>query len=768
MIRGVGRFLARALRPGGLAVLAIAALLLSAGSAAAQSFVFDRYAISGNQRVEDGTILAFADLAPGARLSLAELNAAGQDIRGSGLFERVDLVPRGRTLAITVVEYPTIARISIEGNSRISDEALLPLLQSAPRRVFTPAQAEADTATIAEAYASQGRINAQVTPRIIQRPDNIVDLVFEVRESAVTEVERISFVGNRSYSERRLRAVLDTKEAGLLRALIGRDTYAPDRVTRDRQLLTDFYRSRGFIDFVIQSVDVSLTRERDAYLVTYNIREGQRFTFGEVTVSSEMPGVDPAEFAGLTTARAGARYSPVPIDNDATRLERAAANRGIRFLKVDPQLSRNPETLSVDINYVLTPAERVIVERIDIQGNGTTLDRVIRNQFQLVERDPLNPREIEESARRIRALGFFQDVSVNTRRGTAPGQEIIDVNVVEGPTGSLSFGANFNTDTGAGLTATYRQSNFQGRGQRLNLDFSTTQSNRRLGFGFTEPQLLGRDLRGSLDLSYVTTDNENALYDTETLRFSPGISFPISELQRLSLFYALEYTDLTDVSASASTIIQNEAAIGGVWTNALGYTLSYDNRRTGLNPTAGVVLRFGQEFGIGDTQFIQSTALAGVETLVLNEELTLRATLEGGSLYYISGDSRVTDRFFLGSRTMRGFEASGIGPRDALTDDALGGNTYAALRLEAEFPVGLPTEYGITGGVFADYGSVWDVGETYGQDVIYNDVTPRAVIGAALFWDTPIGPLRFNFTRPLLVEDGDNTRNFDVTVSTRF
>ena len=302
----------------------------------------------------------------------------------------------------------------------------------------------------------------------------------------------------------------------------------------------------------------------------------------------------------------------------------------------------------------------------------------------------------------------------------------------------------------------------------MNFDVSTAESNRRFSFGFTEPQLLGRDLRGSVDLSYATTDNENALYDTEALRFSPAMSFPVSELGRLSLFYALEYTDLTDVSTEASNIIRQEAEVGGLWTNAIGYNYSFDNRRTGLNPNAGIVLRFGQEFGFGDTQFIKTTAFAGAETKILNEEVTLRASIDAGLLSYQDGTSRVTDRFFLGSRLMRGFEPGGIGPRDDLTDDALGGNAFSVVRLETEFPLGLPSEYGITGGAFIDYGSVWDVGETFGEDVIYNDFLGRSVAGLSVFWTTPIGPLRFNFTEPLDVQDRDESRSFDVTISTSF
>ncbi|MBQ2263119.1 MAG: outer membrane protein assembly factor BamA [Loktanella sp.] len=742
--------------------------VLATGPASGQSQSFSSFSIEGNQRVTDGTILTVAGLRTGETFSTAELNDAAQRIRESGLFETVDVIPQGGTLVIRVVEFPTINRISIEGNSRIRDAQLLPLVQSEPRRAFNPVQAEADTAAITQAFASQGRINAVVTPRIIRLAENRVDLVFEVTESGVTEIERISFLGNRTYSAERLRRVLDTKQAGFLRALVTRDTFSPDRIARDRELLTDFYRSRGYADFEVQNVDVTLTPERDAYLVTFNVREGQRFNFGNVTVSSAIEGVDPADFQDAIRVRAGAVYSPVPIDTDITRLERLAVQKGINFVQVEPRITRNDRDLTLDLNYVLVSGPRVFVERIDIQGNSTTLDRVIRNQVRVVEGDPFNPREIADSARRIRALGFFQNAAVETRQGSSENQVIVDVDVTEGPTGTLSFGANYSIDTGIALIASYGQSNFQGRGQRLDFDISTAESNQRLSFRFAEPQLLGRDLRGGIELSYLQTNRENALYDTQSFRFSPTLAFPISENGRLTLFYAYNYTDLSNISDEASPIIQNEGDIGAVSTNSLGYSYTFDNRRTGLDPTAGVILRFGQEFGFGDSQFIKTTALAGAERMVLNEEVTLRATVEGGYLDYQQGQSRVTDRFFLGSRLMRGFEGGGIGPRSVEPfDDALGGNAYAVARLEAEFPLGLPSEYGLSGGVFLDYGSVWETG--YDSTLVdYDSFTGRSVIGASIFWTTPIGPLRFNFTEPLDVQDRDRTRFFDVTISTSF
>ncbi len=750
-------------------------LLLGVGAifatqAFAQSFTFNAVQIDGNQRVEDGTILSFAGITRGSTVSAGELNDAAQRIRGSGLFETVEVTTRGGTLVINVVERPTINRISIEGNTKLRDAILLEVVQSQPRRVYTPAQAEADTAAITEVYASKGRINAVVRPSIIRRADNRVDLVFTVSEAGVTEIERISFVGNRTFSEGRLRRVLETKQAGLLRAIISRDTFVEDRIAFDRRALTDFYQSRGYVDFQIQNVDVSLTRERDAYLITFNVQEGQPFTFADVTVTSELPEADAALFDAQVKLRSGVTYSPAVVDLEIARLERFALDQGLNFVQVDPRITRNDRDLTLNLELALVRGPRIFVERIDIEGNNTTLDRVVRNQFRVVEGDPFNPRQIRESAERIRALGFFANANVEAREGSSPNQVIVDVDVLEANTGSLSFGANYNPDTGFGLVASFRQSNFLGRGQNVDFQLSTAEANRQLRFSFKEPQFLGRDLGFGLDLNYGTTDNENALYDTETFAFQPSLVFPVSENGRLQLFYAIDYADITDVDPAASAIIAEDAAVGGLWSNSVGYNYSFDSRRTGLNPNAGFVFRFGQEFGFGDAQYIKTTALAAAETKILNEEVTLRATIEGGQINHTGGNSRITDRFFLGSRLMRGFEPGGIGPRDAATDDALGGNVYAVARLEAEFPLGLPSEYGITGGAFIDYGSVWDIGRTPpgGTSVLYNDFTARTVAGLSIFWTTPIGPLRFNFTEALDIQEFDNPKSFDVTISTSF
>ncbi len=323
---------------------------------------------------------------------------------------------------IRVKEYPTINVISIEGNRRLDDEKLTEVIQSQSRRVYSPTQAEADAAAMADLYSNVGRLSASVTPKIIRRSDNRVDLVFEVQEGRVVEVERLSFVGNRAYSDRRLRQVLETKQAGLLRTFISSDTFIAERIELDKQLLRDFYASRGFIDFEVLDATAELARERNGFFVTFTIREGQSFSIGSVDTISEIPEIDPAEYAAALRLRSGVTYSPSVIDTNIARLENLALRNGLNFIRVEPRIKRNDRNQIVDVTFAITRGERIFVERIDIEGNTTTLDEVIRRKFRTVEGDPFNPREIRQAAERIRALGFFSDAQVTTEEGSSPDQ----------------------------------------------------------------------------------------------------------------------------------------------------------------------------------------------------------------------------------------------------------------------------------------------------------------------------------------------------------
>ena len=757
----------------GVSLLVSSTWMAAAMPAGAQNYSFNKVVIDGNARIGNPAILSQAGIAPGQTVSAGQLNDAFQKLQNSGLFESVAISPAGNTLKITVVERPTINRVNFEGNRRKKDSVLEALVSSAERRVFNPNVVEADAAKIAEAYSNGGRLAARVTPKIIKRSDNRVDVVFEVFEGDIIEVERLSFVGNRIYSDRRLRRVLGTKQAGLFRALVKADTLVEGRIEFDKQVLREFYLSRGYIDFRTNSVNAELAQERDGHFIAFNIREGQQFKFGSVSTSSELNDVDGDEYQAVTKIRPGVVYSPTLVEQEIARMERLAIRQGVDFLRVEPRITRNDRDLTLDIEFVLSRGQRVFVERIDIEGNTTTLDRVIRRQFKSAEGDPFNPREIRESAERIRALGFFANANIDAREGSSPDRVIVDVDVEEQPTGSLGFGGSFSANDGFGVAITLRESNFLGRGQGGDITLNTAKDSRRYGFNFIEPNFLGRDVRFGLNLNYAESDSAFSTFDSTTAIFQPSLGFPVRENGRVQLRYTAEQVEIAARDPAAhGGIIADDILVGKQTTSSIGYTYRYDTRISGLNPDAGVLLEFSQDFaGLGgDSKYVKTTAKAVGQRRVLNGDVVLRATVEGGALSFSGGTNRTVDRFILTPGILRGFEPGGIGPRDATAGDTLGGNLYVAARFEAEFPVGLPEEYGISGALFYDVGNLWGLNgvNTTGGTVNGESGSLRHVIGFGILWQTPVGPLRFNFTDALHKETYDREQSFDFTLSTTF
>lgn len=744
------------------------ALVGAATSANAQSYRFTTVVIEGNSVIDDNTIAGYARIARNRSMSAGELNAAYQRVSGTGFFRSVDFVPSGSRLVIRVEEYPIVNRVAFEGNRRIKDDDLAELVALRSGVVYSPARAEADANTIAEAYAERGRLSARVTPRLIERAGGRVDVAFEIAEGRVVQVERISFVGNRSFSERRLRNAVDSAQAGRLSALFRADNYNDARVARDRQTLQDFYLSRGYVDAQVLSGVTELSRERDGAYVTFTIREGQQYRIGTVTVVSEINGVDAEPYQAALTDRTGQLFTPTQVESLVQQAERVGYESGRRFVRAEPRMTRDERNSVINVELALVRGDRVFIERIDIQGNATTQDRVIRRQFDVAEGDPLNPREIREAAARIQGLGYFSDVQVNPTPGSSPTQAVVDVQVEETTTGSLGFGVSYGGGAFGG-NINYSENNFLGRGQRLGVSLSATSDSRSMSIDFTEPALMGRDLALGLSLGLnTTTSNADARFNTEVLQFSPSLTFPVSEYGRLQTRATFSRDQITNVDVAASPRIQQDAALGRQFTSSIGFTYTYDTRDNGPDPDRGFVFRFATDAaGIGgDRRWVRSTVMAGYERQIMDGDVTLRAEVEAGGVVHSSGASRINERFNLSSAQMRGFRSYGIGPRDSVTGDGLGGNFFAVARLEAEFPLGLPAEYNMRGGVFLDVGSLWGVDNPTAN--VVDSRSMRAVAGVSLFWGSPFGPLRFNFAAPIQTETYDRVRRFDLTLATRF
>ena len=732
---------------------------------------FTSIEVIGNYRIETATILSVADAPLNVLLSDSDVNGSLQRLMSSKLFEKVEFEIDNSVLKIAVKEFPTINEISIEGNKQLTDEQLIKLISSKPLKVYSTALATSDAEVIANAYSNVGRITAEIKPFIIRRSDNRVDLVFEVFEGQVIEVTRLSFIGNRSFSDRRLRRVLQTKQAGLLRKFRSNDIFAEDSIELDKQLLRDFYSSRGYIDFKVLSATSVLTRQRDGFFVTFKIDEGFPYALGDISVSSNLPDIQPEGFSRIINLKPGVTFSPIHIDNAISRAEKLASDQGFNFIRVDPIVDRNDVTRTLDVTFNLVRGPRIFVERIDISGNSTTIDRVIRQQFDTVEGDPFNPRHIREASARINALRFFEPISINSKPGSEENNIIIDLKVKEVPTGSLTFGASYGQAAGFGGNIKIEQKNLLGRGQRLSLSLDTATNTNTYSINFGEPKFLGRDLSFGINIFNTFTNSQFAAYDTTSYGISPSISFPVSKYGNTSLFYSLGGKGLVNLTSASSRVLQAESSAKS--SSIIGATYGFDTRKTGFNPDAGVNLTVSQEFsGLGGVnQHIKTNALLSGQTELLNGNLGLMGEIEAGRLQSFSGGSGVLDRFFASGGAIRGFEHNGIGPRDisATNKDALGGNLFAAARFEAKFPIGFLESYGMSGGSFYDIGSVWKLDDTAGTSGTVDDsLSLRSSIGLSLFWKTVIGPLRINYSKALAKKSYDKVQILELTVSTQF
>jgi outer membrane protein insertion porin family len=782
----------RARLTGALAMaLVVAAAALAAPPAMAQDEPVlgrvEAILVEGAQRVDAATVKAYMAVKEGEPATAAQINESLRRLFETGLFEDVTISPLGDRLLVRVVESAYINRVAFEGNDAIEIEELQGIVRSSPRNAFSRAAADRDAQAILELYRRTGRYGASVEPAIIRRENNRVDLVFQIEEGERTGVRDISFVGNQRFSDRTLRGIVNTRESGLLGWLFSSDTYDPDKLEFDKELLRRHYLENGHADFQVLSATAELTPDRQDFVIVFTMDEGEAYTFGALSVETPLADLDPDVLAAQLAMETGDEYDASRVDRTIANLVFEAGRVGYAFVDVRPAARKNPETRTVDLVLTIAEGPRVYVERIDIEGNNRTQDRVLRRQFVIAEGDAYDVNAVQAARAQLRKLGFFSTVAVTTERGSAEDRAVVKVTVEEQLTGSISFGLGFSSADGPIGDITISERNFLGRGQFVAARVNYTGDQQALSLSFEEPALLDRDLATGFSLGYIAIDRtDSSSFQETTVSFAPYVEFPLSEKQRLRARYRLSSDEIRDIAITASPAIFADE--GSLITSAIGATWSYDERNDPVEPTAGYLLTFDQDLAglAGDSFYTRSVGKAKGWTSFADDQVVASLEIEAGGIFGLSGDLRVTDRFYLGGDRFRGFESGGLGPRDvstfsnasgtAVRDDAVGGNYFAVIRSNVTFPLGLPEELGVYGGLFADAGTVWSLDQTSFSDVntvggvatIDDTLQLRAAIGTSLFIDSPFGPLRFNFAYPLLAEEYDQKEFFRFTAGTRF
>ncbi len=758
----------------GQGMLALLALIMAA-VLIPDGFVSEAYAqsarggvirsidVQGNRRIEDESVRSYMKTSPGQRYDAELVDESLKALFGTGLFADVTIRRRGSTLVVKVVENPIINRVAFEGNRKLKDKDLLGTIEMRPRTVYTRAKVQSDVRRITEQYRRSGRFTAHVEPKIIRRPQDRVDLVYEITEGPETNVVNINFIGNSVFSDGRLRSVISTSEYSWWNFLSSSDRYDPDRLNFDRELLRRFYLKKGYADFQVISAVAELDRDEKNFLVTFTVEEGKHYKFGEIELDSGISELDPETLRSKVKTRQGKSYNATEIDKTIERLTLEAGRKGFAFAQVRPRPEKNPETQTINLTYVIDEGPRVYIERINIRGNVRTLDRVIRREFRLAEGDAYNRTLVDKARKKLLGLDFFKRVDISTELGSAADKIVINVDVEEKSTGSLSFGVGYSTSDAVVGDISLTERNLMGRGQYLRLSTSLSLKRQQLDLRFTEPYFLGRNVSFGVDLFGTETDLEStAGYKSQQVGAGLRFGFPIQEDVFLNTRYSLVRDRIYDVSSSSATIVN---AQGRAWVSQTGYTLTYDTLDNPVTPTEGFKLQLDQDLaGLGgDVYFLRTTA-KGVVYQSIFEEIIGSLRVSGGHIFGWNGkDVRINDAFHKGGDSIRGFDDAGIGPRLA-TGESVGGKTFAIANAEIEFPLGLPKKFGMRGAVFADAGTLFDASVA----VPSKDKAIRTSVGASLLWSSPIGPLRFDFAKALKKQAHDKTRFFNFSAGVRF
>jgi len=773
-----------------------------------QSTIIRNIQVQGNQRVEANTVASYLLIAPGDPYSEDRIDLSVKTLYATGLFADVAIEPSADgNILIRVIENPIINRVILEGNKSLKSDKITDEIEAEPRAIFTRTNVQADVQRIIELYRQSGRFAATVSPKVVQQPQNRVDLIFEITEGPVTGVRRINIIGNSEFPDRRLRKEIVTAESSWYKFFSSNDNYDPGRLEFDREQLRTFYTNRGFADFRVVSAVAELTPDQEDFYITFTVDEGEEYTWGDITVETELDDLNSDFLERLIAIKPGTIYNASRVEDVIDTLNFAAGTSGFAFVDIQPNIKRNRDTKTVDLVFNVVEGPRVYIERIDVVGNTTTLDYVIRREMELVEGDAFNRILLDRSRNRVRALRFFEDVEITETQGSAPDRAIVEVAVKEQPTGELSFSAGFSSADAFLVDLSITQRNLRGRGQLLRFVIRASSNRREVDLRFTEPRFLGRNLAAGVELFDVEIDFiEEAGFRQSRTGGQVTLAFPLTENTTLSTRYSLRREQIESPNVNeqicagdqSALLIQDRSLcdqIDGRISSILGYTFGWDRRNDPITPTRGFDFRFSQDVaGVGgDVKYLRTDVRANAYR-GLFKNVIASATFSGGYIQGWDGDPvSINDRYFKGNFEFRGFDNAGIGPRvvqyNSLTGEvtqrlnSLGGNAFALAGTEVSFPVGIPN---LLGSLFAEAGTVGllDENEQFdtGIDPVtgeqlttepfflrtIDDLTIRATVGASVFWESPFGPIRFDFTKPLLQEDFDERESFQFTTRTRF
>jgi outer membrane protein insertion porin family len=756
----------RSIAAGMLLVAALGPISVSAVAAESEARVREVISVEGNRRIDAETVRSYFHASPDGRFDDAARDAALKALLATGLFDKVWIERAGERLIVHLAEAPVLDRVAFEGNKKLKDKDLTAVVESKPRGAMQRAMVQADAGRIMEAYRHAGRDDVSVVPQIIDRGNGRVDLVYVVTEGAKTTVRQIDFVGNRAFGKRQLAAVIKTSATSMLSFLTGGDEYDPDRIAADREQLRSYYRSKGYADAGVTSAKAEYDPALHGFTLTFSIDEGPLYRFGDMTVASNVPGLDGEKLRRLLVARPGAVFDGGALDRTDEILAIELAKLGFPFAQVAPRIARDAVAKRIDVAFTIDQGARTYVERIDIHGNTRTRGYVIRREFDIAEGDAYNKTLIDRAERRLKNLNYFKTVRISRLAGSAPDRVVLDVEVAEQSTGDFNIAGGYSTTDGLLAEVKVGDRNFLGSGKALSASVTWGQYARGIDLSASEPYFLGTRVSAGIEL--FGRQNEASPYQSygsniygATVQFGTPLTEEIGVQYRYSLYNQDITLNPAALTAVPSLPIQQAALAGPAWVSAVGSTVTYNTLDNTKAPTSGFNSQLRQDLaGLGgDVKFLRTTEDLRYYHALTEDVVSLTRAQAG----YVTGwggqQVPLLNNFFGGPTMVRGFAPNGFGPRDltpGTTMDNVGGSMYWATTAELQSAIpGVPKEYGLKATAFVDAGSVFRYGgpTTFPGSAqslqLANSNVVRSSVGAGLTWASPFGNLTVDYAVPL-------------------
>jgi outer membrane protein insertion porin family len=740
----------------------------------ANNHIIKKIEVNGNNRIDAETVINYSEILLGDTYNEIQVDNSLKNLYETELFSNVEIKYSNSILTIEVVENYLINQVAFEGNKKLDDQSLAAVTSLKGRSTFSTRKLEEDIASIINSYRAAGRYSVFVEPKIIKLDFNRINLVYEINEGNVTRITDINFIGNANYSDRKLRNAIASKRSTLIDSIWGTGRSYDNLIMEyDRELLNQFYRNNGYVNFRVINSIAELDSNNDSFIMTFTVEEGERYNFGSINIINEINYSELNQIHNEIKTKAGDVYSEKLIQTSSLQIVNHLRNNGLPFVQVNVIEKFNEANNTIDINYVLSNGPQLYIERIDIIGNQRTFDYVIRRELALSEGDPLNQEYISKSIRNIRNLGFFSDVKINTVPGSAFDRRILKISISEANTGSLIFGGGYSTAYGVLGTIKISESNLLGRGQNIALDLSYGANQSLTNISFTEPRFLDTQVSAGIDIYGNQTDySETSGYKNRQIGAGVRFGFPLSDELRLNVKYSNTNNEVYGISANAATALTQLEGKKNI--SELGYDLRYNTLDNNFSPSNGLLINIGQDFaGIGgDIKYLRSE-FSGDYYIDFTNDIVGSISLNLGHIFGLEDQAiRIADAFRNPGDILRGFQPGGISPRLKANvansnQESVGGNTYLSASTGVKFPIpSLTEEYGISAGVHLNAGTLF--GSDLDASTLDDSNSIRTSAGASIFWDSPIGPLRFDFTEVINKESFDRTEFFQFSGGTSF